>query len=121
MTRVEDITETLNKMQPLIERANVLLKQERVSYELIRGDLEALTMRKSKALEELEMIKQNNEEAKKTAENIIALAKEEANKTIMTARELNVDALRRLDEIKEFCTGIDKKKMQDYKKELEKV
>ena len=114
-SRIEDITSTFKQIEPLIKRANSLLGMERVSYELIRGDTESALMQKQRALEEKQIIEQQNNATKSEGQRIKDTLVEEGKKYLETQQKLCADAIALLDEVKDFCKGIGRKKFQELK------
>lgn len=107
-TRADDITKLLNEIVEPVRKLNLLLTQDRVSYELIRGDTEALLMQKRKALEELDSIKAENERSKSMGNSIIDVAKEKADEIIGSANTKMAEAIKMVEQAQEYVKGIDK-------------
>ena len=109
MIRTTEITKLLEQAKPVLARLNDLLKQERISYELIRGDLESAELKKNKLLDENNMIRKDNDEKIKEANGIVENANTKAAEILKSSRDLNVQSLKLLDSVKVFCKAMDRK------------
>jgi hypothetical protein len=107
-TRADDITKLLLGMVDPIQKLNMLLQQDRVSYELVRGDMESLKAKKEKALEELAFIEKENEKARALAASIVEVAKEQAAKVLEASNDKRLEALKMVEDAKEYAKKIDK-------------
>jgi hypothetical protein len=119
-TRADDITKLLFGLVDPIQKLNVLLQQDRVSYELVRGDMESLLAKKAKAMEELRSIEKDNERARALADSILEVAKEQAAKIMSAANERQAEALRMVEDAKEYAKGIDKAYHENLMAKLDK-
>jgi len=112
--RAKAITELLRSLKTSTEKVIEVLGPEGVSYELIRGQLEALRMEKARMIEENNRMAEENKSAAERAKKIVDLANEEAKKLIEAKRQLFAEAQRRLEEVKQFCQGVDKARLKEH-------
>lgn len=116
--RVDQITEDLGKLKEYVTKVHELLLPEAVSYELIRGDVQSQLAKKEKLIEENKILqgqivnlKREIEESKNVAKAIIETAQEQKRKIL-------AEGIQKLEEVKQFCNSIEKRKLSDH---LEKI
>lgn len=118
MTRGQEVVSKLMELQKVISDLNPLLSSERVSLEMVRGDIEALEMKKKKLLEENTAIEASNSMSKETGKRILATYKEKAEELHSAANERNITSMQMLESVKQFVEDVDKKR---YKELVENV
>ena len=121
MGRTESLVQVINDMQPLVKRFIDLTAIERMREFSIESEVSSLMAKQGKLLEENEKIKQLNESEHQVARKIVDGAKSEASNLSKHALTLNVESMKLLREIQEFCKGVDKRQYQEYKERLDKV
>jgi len=109
MNRGQEITAKLQNLEKAIRELNPLLSSERVQFEMIRGDIEAMDLQKKKLLQENQTIEEANCRATETGEKILATYTEKADELHKAAQERNVESMQLLEKVKEFVKGQDKK------------
>jgi len=119
--RKEEITEKMGKARDVLSELYELFSHERISYELITGDIEGLQMVKDKLLSENRTIEEQNKQAGETAKKMIDTANEEAAKIVSEANGIAVEALTKLDEVEKFCKGLDKTIMERHRESLKEA
>lgn len=113
--RIGEVNKLFKELGEVATKVYKLLGQEEFSYELIRGDLEAVRLRKQKLVEELNMVESQVKLNQETAEKIISTANEKAQEIIDAAHAKNTEAFRLLEEVKKFCAGVDRKRQVELK------
>lgn len=108
-TRGDDITKLLYDLVAPIQKLNLLLQQDRVSYELVRGDIESLLYKKKQGLEELEAIKQENERCRQLGAAILDAAKEQAAQIMVEVNRKRVEAEKLMKDAETHVKAADKK------------
>lgn len=108
-TRAEDITKWLLELVPIVEKLNMALLQDRVSYEMIRGDVQSLLAQKMKVFEEMGAIKEEIAQSKTQAKRIIETAEEAARGIVSDAKSIRADALKIRQEADEYMKKMDRK------------
>lgn len=114
-TKSEEITKLLQNIQKPIEDLNAFLLQDRVSYEMILGDLESIRAKIQKEMERYKLIQEQNIQATKQAEQIILSAKTQAEGIFQVVNKERMEVMALLDSVKDFCKGIDRKRMAELR------
>lgn len=118
-TRGQDITKILNELVAPVQKLNILLQQDRVSYKMIEGDVESLLLKHKKLFAEMEDIKAENERAKVLGNSILEVAKESAAKIMADVNTKRVEALKMVEDAKDYATKIDKAYHQGLMEKLD--
>ncbi len=119
--RKEEITQKMGAARDILGELYDLFSHERISYEVIAGDIEGLQMIKDRLLFENRTIEEQNKQSIETASSIIETANEEAGKILSDANGIAVNALDKLDKVEKFCLGLDKTIMERHRKDLMEV
>jgi CRISPR/Cas system-associated protein Cas10 (large subunit of type III CRISPR-Cas system) len=72
-------------------------------------------------LEENHIIERRNEECKKMGDKIIETAKEEAQKILNSKYDLMIQANKMLEEVKQYCIGVEKRRFNAVQTKVEEV
>src|SRR5258708_7529181 len=97
MNRGQEITQKLQNLKKATDELLPLFGAERVSFELIRGDIEAMEEQKKKLLDERNLIDESNKQAIATGEKIVATFQEKADELVKAAHDRNVESMQLLD------------------------
>lgn len=114
-TKADEITLLLNELQPTIEKINSFLMQDRVSYELILGDLNSLQAKIKAEMEKYQLIQNQIAAASKQSDQILDAAKSQAAGIIAAAHKDRMEGLALLEGVKDFCKGMDRKHWAELK------
>lgn len=120
-TNAQDITVLLQKLVEPIQKLNVLLQQDRISYNMIEGEVESLRMKKEKALEEFRQLQTANAQLRITGDGILSVARKQAEEVMGTAKAKNTESLALLEEVRDYVKGLDKKRWNDLNKSVLEV
>ena len=126
--RIESVTAMLRQMRDLSGKLHEILAPEIMSYEIIQGDLQ-LKRDQMKQIDAQKLLANAEiEQAKKSAQSIKDMAKEEASNLMETGKSIMIENLNKskklLKDVEEFVKEMDKKRymgMVKEQKELEKV
>lgn len=116
--KIDRITADLQMLQDVVKRVNEMLGTEKISYELIRGDIEAALYRKDKLLKENKVIEEQNETYRNEGMGAIKKAEADAKSRITVAKETLVASLVLHERTKEFVNEADKKKWEEHRNKL---
>ena len=118
VSRPGQITDMIKDVSVRLGKLYDVMGQERVSYELIRGDIEAWKGKLNTIKSEHSQWEQQIKLKQEMADKIIEVAKEEAKKFIDASHERNGISLRLLEEVKAFCSGVDKRRLNEIKEKV---
>lgn len=116
--RIDAITKDLQVVKDASTRLLQRLGPEKVTYEMVRGDVSAQLQKLENVKKAVEQELNRLDIVKNEAVEIIQKAKEEAQKKIDSAEKVILRALSIHNETQKFATEVDKKRWRDHAKEL---
>ena len=119
-SRSQSIVKIVKEVQEPLKRLASLLLIEDTALLIAQGDVESAEERKKILLDELSALEQKKQDLKAEAASILVAARNQA-KEIFDAENLKrAEHTRILDEVKEFCRGIDKKRYMELKMKMDR-
>ena len=100
-------------LEPIVKKLNALFASNTLSYKKVKWDVDAMEEERDKIKADLQVLVESIEQSKVQANLIIEKARLEANEIKQYANRKNVEAENRLEEVKQFCVGIEKQKYKE--------
>ena len=121
MEREQEITSRLQKLQEVITDVNKFLQIERVSVELVRGDISSMEAVRDKLMRENDVIRRQIEVSKGMANSIIQVANEKALDVTNAKEMVLIEAQTILQLVKDFVKENDVKRFSDHLRNIDRL